>query len=177
MRKLHHEEIERPSTEAVRLLPRHPVTVLLDNVRSIHNVGSMFRTSDGALIERIILTGITATPDHPQMHKTALGAQDTVPWTYEPDPTAAITRLRSQGYTIGALEITDAPTSMDALSRQYFPFCLVVGNELSGVDETLIEQIDCALEIPQYGAKQSLNVAVAYGIVIFNLIQILRGPS
>ena len=174
MRKLRHEEISRASADTVRLLPRHPVTVVLDNVRSIHNVGSIFRTSDGALVERIILTGITATPDNPQMHKTALGAQDTVPWNYERNPTVAIGNLRGSGYTIAALELTDSPIPVSGITRDQFPLCLIVGNELSGVDERLIDQSDCALEIPQYGLKHSLNVAVAYGIAIFDLVKIFR---
>ena len=174
MRKLRHEEIDRPSADQVRLLPRHPVTVVLDNIRSVHNVGSIFRSSDGALVERILLTGITATPENPQMHKTALGAQDTVPWSYKPDATVVIDNLRSLGYTIAVLELTDSSIPISAVSRDYFPLCLVIGNELSGVDQSLINQADYALEIPQYGAKQSLNVAVAYGIVIFDLIKILR---
>jgi len=177
MRKLRHEEIDRPSVDAARLIQRHPITVILDNVRSVHNVGSIFRTSDGALVERIILTGITATPDHPQMHKTALGAQDTVPWNYEADATVAIMNLRKLGYTIAALELTDSSMPVYDMARDQFPLCLIVGNELSGVDEDLIAQVDYALEIPQYGAKQSLNVAIAYGIAIFDLIKILRGIS
>lgn len=175
MRKLRHEEIERPSVDEVHLIPRHPVTVILDNVRSVHNVGSIFRSSDGALIERIILTGITATPDNPQMHKTALGAQDTVPWRYEPSGESVIDHLRNLGYTIAALELTDSSTLFSTVTRDYFPLCLIVGNELSGVDELLLHQTDHALEIPQYGAKQSLNVAVAYGIAVFELIRIFRG--
>ena len=174
MRKLRHEEIDRPSADQVRLLPRHPVTVILDNIRSVHNVGSIFRSSDGALIERIFLTGITATPENPQMHKTALGAQDTVPWSYKPSAAAAIAHLRSLNYTIAVLELTDASIPVSALPREHFPLCLVIGNELSGVDQHLINQADYALEIPQYGAKQSLNVAVACGIAIFDLIKILR---
>lgn len=175
MRKLSHEEIRRPSTDTVRLLPRHPITVLLDGVRSVHNVGSIFRTSDGALVERIILTGITPTPDHPQMQKTALGAQDTVPWNYEPNALEAMIRLRNRGYTIAALEITDTPLPIQDVPREHFPLCLIVGNELSGVSECLMNQANCALEIPQYGAKHSLNVAVACGIAIFDLLKILRG--
>ncbi len=174
MRKLRHEEIDRPSADQVRLLPRHPVTVVLDNIRSVHNVGSIFRSSDGALVERILLTGITATPENPQMHKTALGAQDTVPWSYEPNATVAIDNLHSLDYTIAVLELTDSSIPVSAIPRDCFPLCLVIGNELFGVDQSLINQADYALEIPQYGAKQSLNVAVAYGIVIFDLIKILR---
>jgi len=177
MRKLRHEEIPRRSTENVLKIPRHPITVLLDNIRSIHNVGSIFRTSDGAFIERIILGGITATPDHPQMHKTALGSQNIVPWNYEPDPLVAIDTLRQQGYKIVALELTDSPSPLSYIVPDHFPVCLMIGNELTGVDTRLLDQADFALEIPQYGAKQSLNVAVAYGIAVYQLIGIIRGSN
>jgi len=177
MRKLRHEEIIRPSTDRVLKIPRHPITIVLDNIRSIHNVGSIFRTSDGALIERIIVCGITPTPDHPQMHKTALGSQNIVPWNYETDPLVAIDRLSHQGYTIAALELTDCPTPLSAVIPEEFPLCLLIGNELSGIDSRLLDQADYALEIPQYGAKQSLNVAVAYGIAVYHLIGIFRGPD
>ncbi len=174
MRKLNHDEIDRPPLDVVKFLPRHPITVLVDNVRSVHNVGSIFRTSDGALIEQIILTGITPTPDNPQMHKTALGAQDVVPWRHEPSVPAVIHHLRNLGYVISLLELTDSPTSIPSLTRDHFPMCLVVGNELTGIDRQLIPNADFALEIPQYGAKQSLNVAVAYGIAVYDLVKILR---
>ncbi len=177
MRKLRHEEISRVSASTIRLVPRHPITIVLDNVRSVHNVGSIFRTSDAALIERIILTGITATPDNPQIHKTALGAQDTVPWEYKPNAASTIDDLRNSGYTVAVLELTDTPTPTTAVTRKKFPLCLVVGNELSGVDEELIAKADFALEIQQYGAKQSMNVAVAYGIAVFDLVRQLRGLS
>ena len=175
MRKLRHEEISRASASTIRLVPRHPITVVLDNVRSVHNVGSIFRTSDAALIERIILTGITATPENPQMHKTALGAQDTVPWEYKQNAVNSISNLRELGYTVAVLELTDTPTPTTAITRAEFPLCLVVGNELSGVGEGLIAKADYALEIQQYGAKQSMNVAVAYGIAVFDLVRHLRG--
>ena len=171
MRKLRHEEIPRPAPEAVGALPKHPISVVLDNVRSLYNVGSIFRTSDAALIEKLYLTGITGTPDNRGLHKTALGAQDTVAWAYEKDPTVVARRLREAGYTLAVLEITDTPTPTTALTPDAFPLCLVVGNELTGVRDELVEMADLALEIPQYGAKQSLNVAVAYGIAIFDLVR------
>ena len=177
MRKLRHEEIVRPSSGEVQKLPRHPITVVLDNVRSLYNVGAVFRTSDAALIERVILTGITATPSNRGMHKTALGAQDTVPWHYAQTGTEAVHHLMDSGYTVAALELTDTPTVTSHLSRNVFPLCLIVGNELSGVNEDLLELADYALEIPQYGAKQSLNVAVAYGIAIYDLIRLWRSPA
>ncbi len=174
MRKLKHEEIPRPSPAAVSALPKHPISVVLDNVRSLYNVGSIFRTSDAALIEKLYLTGITGTPDNRGLHKTALGAQDTVAWAYEKDPVAVAHRLREAGYTLAVLEITDTPTRTTAVKSDHFPLCLVVGNELSGVRDDLVHLADLALEIPQYGAKQSLNVAVAYGIAVFDLVRCFR---
>ncbi len=174
MQKLRHEQIARPSPSEVQKLPRHPITVVLDNVRSLYNVGAVFRTSDAALVERVILTGITATPSNRGMHKTALGAQDTVPWDYAQDGVTAIRSLIGCGYTVAALELTDTPTATTALPRTAFPLCLIVGNELGGVSEDLLVLAEYALEIPQYGAKQSLNVAVAYGIAIYDIVRIWR---
>lgn len=177
MRKLKHEEIPRPDPDRVDLLPKHPISVLVDNVRSIYNVGSIFRTSDAALIESVYLTGISGTPENRALHKTALGAQDTVSWEYEKDPEVVIRRLKSEGYTIGVLEITDQPTHTLEVGIDAFPLCLVVGNELHGVGDELIRRADLALEIPQFGAKQSLNVSVAYGIAVFDLVRRYRSLS
>jgi len=177
MRKLKHEEIPRPDPSEVGTLPKHPIVAVLDNVRSLYNVGSIFRTSDAALIERLYLTGITGTPDHRGIHKTALGAQDTVAWTYEPDPLDAVSRLRERGYTLAVLEITDTPTPTTDVPAACFPLCLVVGHEVSGVRDEIVAMADLALEIPQYGAKQSLNVAVAYGIAVFDLVRCFRRLS
>ncbi len=174
MRKLSHAEIPRLSTDEIRSAARHPVTVLIDNVRSLYNVGAIFRTSDAALVEQLVLTGITGTPNHHGLHKTALGAQDTVPWRYERDAVAAVQALKSDGYTIAALEITTQPMLTTAVARSMFPLCLIVGNEITGVQEQLLAAADCALEIPLYGAKHSLNVAVAYGIAIFDIVRTYR---
>ncbi len=174
MRKLRHEEIPRPAPAAARALPKHPISVVLDNVRSLYNVGSIFRTSDAALIEKLYLTGITGTPENRGLHKTALGAQDTVAWAYEKDPAAIAHQLREAGYTLAVLEITDTPTLTTAVQPGHFPLCLIVGNELTGVRDELVQMADLALEIPQYGAKQSLNVAVAYGIAVFDLVRRFR---
>lgn len=174
MRKLRHAEIPRPSPEAVQDLPRHPVCALLDNIRSIYNVGSMFRTSDAALVEKLWLTGYTGTPAHQNLHKTALGAQDTVPWEQAEAPASVLDRLQQRGYTLAVLEITDTPTSTLDVQPAHFPLCLVVGNEVEGVRPELVERADLALEIPQYGAKQSLNVAVAFGIAVFDVVRRYR---
>lgn len=174
MRKLKHEEIPRLSTDEVARAPRHPVVVVVDSVRSIYNVGSIFRTSDAVHLRHLYLTGITGTPDHRGVHKTALGAQDTVPWSHHQDAAVLVTRLRAQGYTIAALEITDTPTLSGDILPEHYPLCLIVGNEVSGVSEALLALSDLALELPQYGAKQSLNVAVAYGIAVYDLVRNFR---
>ncbi|MGI9175639.1 MAG: TrmH family RNA methyltransferase [Rhodothermales bacterium] len=174
MRKLKHDEIPRPDPEAVRHLAKHPVCVVVDNVRSIYNVGSLFRTSDAALVEKIYLTGFTGTPEHRALRKTALGAEETVAWQHEPDVQAVVRRLRGEGYTIAVLEITDTPSRVSSLEPTHFPLCLVVGNEVSGVQDEVVALADLALEIPQYGAKQSLNVAVAYGVAVFGIVERYR---
>ncbi|MEM1125358.1 MAG: TrmH family RNA methyltransferase [Bacteroidota bacterium] len=174
MRKLRHHEIPRPDPTAVAALLRHPIHVVVDNVRSIYNVGSIFRTSDAARIAQLHLTGITGTPDHRKLHKTALGAQDTVPWTHERDGAVVLQDLRAAGCTVAVLELTDTPTRIHTLTPAQFPLALVVGNEVGGVSDRFVDEADLALEIPQYGAKQSLNVAVAYGIAIFDLVRHYR---
>lgn len=174
MRKLRHEEISRPDPDEVASLPKHPISLVVDSVRSIYNVGAIFRTSDAAFIEHIYVTGISGTPDNPAVHKTALGAQDTVDWTYESNPVDAVRRLKAQGYTVGILEITNDPTATTDVALEHFPLCLVVGNELHGVDEAIVQLADLALEVPQFGAKQSLNVSVAYGIAVFDLVRRFR---
>ena len=174
MRKLLHEEIPRIQAASTSDHPRHPITVVVDNVRSIHNVGSFFRTADGAWIEHMVLTGITGTPDNRALHKTALGAQDTIPWNHSPQTLDAVSKLKDNGYTIAALEITDSPTLPAHITNADFPLALVVGNELAGVSTEVLDIADYALEIPQYGTKQSLNVSVAFGIAIFDLVRQYR---
>jgi tRNA G18 (ribose-2'-O)-methylase SpoU len=171
MRKLRHEEIVRLTPADEGHSPRHPIAVVVDNVRSMHNVGSFFRTSDGAWIEKLYLTGITATPDHQGLHKTALGAQETVPWEHLENTAECIRLLKSAGYTIAVLELTDSPTRPEYLEAHHFPIALVLGNEVQGVQDDVMSLADLAIEIPQFGSKQSLNVSVAYGIAVFALVQ------
>lgn len=174
MRKLAWDEIDRPLPDDVPDLPKHPVSVVVHNVRSIYNVGSIFRTSDAARVEHVYLTGFTGTPDHEDLHKTALGAQDVVSWSKHAEALPVVSDLRAEGYTIGVLEITDTPTSPAAVDPSCFPLCVVVGNEVHGVDDDLVRIADVALEIPQFGAKLSLNVGVAYGIAVFDLVRRYR---
>lgn len=174
MRKLSWDEIDRPAPEEVQALPKHPVRVVVHNVRSIHNVGSVFRTSDAARIEHVHLTGFTGTPEHKDLHKTALGAQDSMTWSKHEDVLPLLDDLRTDGYTIAVLEQTDASIPTDEVSSEAFPLCLVVGNEVHGVDEELVEAADLGLAIPQYGAKISMNVGVAYGVAVYDLIRSAR---
>lgn len=177
MRKLHHDEIPRPDPPRLAVLPKHPIRVLANNIRSIHNVGSIFRTSDAARIEHLHLSGFSGTPEHRGVHKAALGAQEVVPWSYDPSAMSVLRDLRTQGYRMAVLEITDQPTPIEALSLEAFPLVLVLGNEVTGVDDEIVAEADYAVEVPQYGMKQSLNVSVAYGIAVFDLVRHYRHLS
>ncbi|MDX1530812.1 MAG: RNA methyltransferase [Rhodothermales bacterium] len=175
MRKRPPHELDRPDPEALERLSRHPLVLVLDNIRSAHNVGSMFRTADAVRAERVICCGYTPTPDHRAVAKTALGAEQTVPWSAEEDVTALLDRLRAAGHTLAALEQTDRPTPLRAVQAEHFPLALVLGNEVEGVQQAVLDRCDLALEIPQYGAKHSLNVAVAFGVAAYALVERLTG--
>ena len=174
MRKLRHEEIQRVDPSEISSLPRHPVRVVVDNVRSLYNVGSIFRTSDAAGVERIYLTGYSGTPEHAGLHRTALGAQDAVAWEKHEQAEPLLREIRSAGYTLAALEITDTPRHVAELEEADFPLCLIVGNEVDGVSQHLLDLCQLAIEIPQYGMKQSLNVSVAYGVAVFGIVERFR---
>lgn len=171
MKKLTHDEISqnRSTLDNLHQVKKLPVYVLLDNIRSNYNVGSIFRTSDGAMIEKLILCGYTPHPPKKEILKTALGSTESVSWEYIQDPKEAILSLKEKGIKICALELTENSTVHYEVKPDIFPICLVVGNEITGVSQELLDLCDMALEIPQYGIKQSLNVAVAYGISIFEL--------
>ncbi len=174
MRKLRHEEIERVNPAALEVEKRHPITLWLHDIRSAHNVGAALRTADGALIDEVLISGYSPTPANKAVIKTALGAQDFVPWRVVDDCNAEVLSLKNRGYTLAALEITTNPTSVDDLKIDHFPLCLIAGNEVEGVDSELMKDCQLALEIPQYGAKQSLNVSVAIGIALFDLVRQFR---
>ena len=171
LRKLPFHEIPRPSLAEVGALARHRLTVVLDDVRSAHNVGAILRTSDALLVEHVICCGITPSPEHRGVAKTALGAQDSVPWTAGADVAETLDRLGADGYTRVALEIAEGSEPIEAFGTNDFPLALVVGNEVTGVGDAAMARCDRALELPQYGAKQSLNVSVAFGIAAFGLIE------
>jgi len=176
MRKLTHQEISasRIPREQAGIAPRHPIFAILDNVRSLYNVGSMFRTADGAWISELLLSGYTPHPPRKEIEKTALGTTSTVPWRHLRDPAAVIKTVRNEGARICLLEHTTGSLSYDRLAKRDFPICLVVGNELTGVSPEYIAAADMAIEIPMYGTKQSLNAAVAFGIAVFEMVRILK---
>ncbi len=174
LRKLSGTEMQRLSPEEFQHAPKHPIYVMLQNIRSMWNVGSIFRTCDAARIEQIIITGYTATPPRKEIEKTALGATETVKWTYFQNPLDAMAWLKAQGVRLCALEITDCNRPYDTVRPDEFPLCLIVGNEVTGIDDEVLAACDFAIEIPQYGVKHSLNVAVAVGIALFELVKIFR---
>jgi len=176
MRKLTHDEIAARRTQRADLqaTPRVPIDVLVDNIRSLYNVGSIFRTSDGAWIHKLFLCGFTPHPPRKEIEKTALGATETVPWEYRKDPLEVILELKQQRVTICVLEQTTKSIPYTVVSPSHFPLCLVIGNEITGVSHRLVEAADISIEIPMVGTKQSLNVAVAYGIAVFELVHIFR---
>ena len=176
MRKLTHTEIAKYRFTKEQLVkePRFPIYVLLDNIRSLYNVGSIFRTSDGARVAKLILTGYTPHPPRKEIEKTALGSTVTVPWEYIQDPVEAINELKKSNIKICVLEHTTESKPYFTISNSDFPLCLVIGNELTGVSKAIIEEADMSIDIPMFGLKQSLNVAVAYGIAVFELVKIFK---
>ncbi len=181
MRKLTHDEISenRSSLETLHKVNKLPVYVLLNSIRSSYNVGSIFRTSDGAMIEKLILTGYTPHPPKENLTsgkkeilKTALGSTQSVIWEYIKNPIDAINQLKAKGIKICALELTENSKPYYEITKNDFPICLVVGNEITGVSQEVLDLCDYSIEIPQFGIKQSLNVAVAYGIAVFEMRKI-----
>jgi tRNA G18 (ribose-2'-O)-methylase SpoU len=176
MRKLTHEEVgsKRLSLNDAKKAKKHPIYALCDNIRSIYNVGSIFRTSDAALIEKVYLTGYTPYPPRPEIEKVALGATDAVKWEYIKDPIEAIKKIKHEGIKIVPLEITQNSRNYTEIQISDFPLCLVLGNELTGVSNDIIALSDFSIEIPQYGFKHSINVSVAYGIAVMELVKNLN---
>ncbi len=173
LRKLRHDEIIRATPHELQLRPRFAITLVVDNVRSLYNIGSIFRSCDGALVDKIFLCGFTPHPPRKEISKTALGAEDSVPWEYSWSIADVLQRLKSEGKTIAALEHTDASVSCFDLSRSIFPLAIVVGNEVTGISPAALELSDMAVEIPMFGVKQSLNVAVATGVILYECVRLL----
>ncbi|MGE5313928.1 MAG: RNA methyltransferase [Acidobacteriota bacterium] len=176
MKKLTHDEIAQHRTplESIPTAPRHPIYAMADNIRSLYNVGSIFRSSDGAMIEKLYLTGYTPHPPRKEIDKTALGATHTVPWEYCKDPMEAVAAVKAMGVKLCVLELTTKSRPYYSLTPDDFPLCVVVGNEITGVSRDIIDAADMAIDIPMFGHKQSLNVAVAYGIVLYDFLRVLK---
>ena len=167
-RKLRNEELGRHFPEEYKAVSKLPIVIVLDDIRSLANVGSVFRTADAFLVSEVILCGITGRPPHRDIHKAALGATETVCWSYEASAESAVETLKSGGYSIVAIEQCEQsyePGIIEALN--YDKVALVFGNEVDGVRQAVVDRADAVMEIPQAGTKHSLNVAVAAGIVIW----------
>ena len=172
MRKLAVHELGRLSPDEYKRLEKRSVRVVLDNIRSAHNVGSVFRTCDAFLIEGIDICGFSARPPHKDILKTALGSTDTVEWTYSESVAAVIDRLKSDGFTIIAVEQAEGSVGLETMDwASLDKVALVFGNEVKGVDDAVMKVADIALEVPQWGTKHSLNVSVCAGIVLWDLVR------
>lgn len=171
MRKLKNEELNRLSVDEVKSVEKHPVALILDNVRSRNNVGAAFRTADAFLVEEVLLCGITATPPHREIHKTALGATESVAWSYHHSTIEAVDKLKKKGFTIIAVEQADEKVML----QDYVPGsgekpAFVFGNEINGVSDDVIQAADLVVELPQYGTKHSLNISVTIGVVLWDVL-------
>lgn len=175
MRKLLNEELGRPTVDEYALVDKLPVVVVLDNVRSAQNVGSFFRTADAFGISHIALCGISCTPPNREIHKTALGAEMSVAWSYYPTTLECIAQLRQEGYRIVAVEQIEGSTMLDSFrAEQGTKYALVFGNEVEGVDQAVADIVDDAIEIPQVGIKHSLNVSVSAGVLMWEMFRQLQ---
>ncbi|MDO5663692.1 MAG: RNA methyltransferase [Bacteroidia bacterium] len=174
-RKLNVEELNRISIEEFQEAKKIPLVVVFDNVRSQNNIGSVFRTSDAFRVQEIILCGITATPPNVEIHKTALGAEDSMKWRYFEETLSAIKELKAEGYTIFSIEQTENSISLETFQfDKNKKYVIVLGHEVHGVQQTVIDHSDGCIEIPQYGTKHSLNVSVTAGIVIWDFFKGLK---
>lgn len=170
MRKLKNNELERITVDEFKAVKKTPLIVILDNVRSLNNIGSVFRTSDAFLIEKIYLCGISATPPNKDIHKTALGATESVNWEYVEDTLALVQKLKSEKVKVLAVEQAENSTKLDT----FFPeknekYAIVMGNEVKGVQQEVVDASDICIEIPQFGTKHSLNISVTTGVVLWDL--------
>ncbi|HEY8780436.1 MAG TPA: RNA methyltransferase [Mucilaginibacter sp.] len=170
MRKLKLDELNRATVAEFKAGEKLPVAVVLDNVRSMHNIGSIFRTADGFAVEKICLCGITAQPPHREIEKTALGATQSINWEYYTDPLVAVEQLRTDGYRIIAVEQAENSIMLqDFAVIKGEKYALVFGNEVNGVSDEVMGNIDACIEIPQFGTKHSFNIVVSAGIVLWDL--------
>ncbi|MBD0778241.1 RNA methyltransferase [Maribacter sp. ANRC-HE7] len=170
MRKLKNEELNRLDVKAFKEAKKTPLVIVLDNIRSLNNIGSVFRTADAFLVEKIYLCGITATPPHKDIRKTALGATESVSWEYRKDTLELVAQLKLDGYQVISVEQAENAELLNRFSVDAsLKYALVLGNEVKGVDQEVVNASDGVIEIPQYGTKHSLNISVSAGIVIWDL--------
>ena len=175
MRKLKNNELNRLNLQEFKTSQKTPLVIVLDNVRSAHNVGSVFRTSDAFLVEKICLCGITPTPPHKEIRKTALGASESVNWQYYANSMECIQELTTCGYHIISIEQADKAIMLhDFNPKKNMKYALVLGNEVKGVDQSIVSASNTVIEIPQYGTKHSLNISVSSGVVIWDFFQKLQ---
>jgi 23S rRNA (guanosine2251-2'-O)-methyltransferase len=176
MRKLLNEELNRLEVAAFKSAGKIPVIIVLDNVRSMNNTGSVFRTSDAFRVESVFLCGITAVPPHKEIHKTALGATESVDWKYFEHTKDAIEQLKNEGYLICSIEQAEQSIMLESFPvEEDRKYALVFGHEIRGVDQAIVDLSDHCIEIPQYGTKHSLNISVAAGIVTWEFFRKLSG--
>ena len=162
-------ELDRPSIEEYREVKKLPLVLVVDNVRSLNNIGSLFRTSDAFLVEKIILCGISATPPSVEIHKTALGAEDSVRWEYYSDTIEALNRLKHDNYTLCVLEQVKGSVELqDFAVKPTEKYAVIIGNEVDGVQQKIVDECDVCLEIPQHGTKHSLNVSVSAALALWH---------
>ena len=169
MKKLKNKDLLRINIEEFKIAKKTPITIVIDNVRSALNIGSVFRTADAFLIDNIILCGITATPPNKEIRKTALGATDSVNWKYVKNTTDAVKQLIKEGHYVIGIEQTDKSTLLNEFKLPKKPIAIIMGNEINGVDQQAINLCNEVIEIPQFGTKHSLNIAVTTGIIIWDL--------
>lgn len=170
MKKLKNEELQRLTSEEFKDLKKIPLVIVLDGVRSLNNVGSAFRTADAFALEKIYLCGITGTPPHREINKTALGATETVDWEYHEDVVRLTENLKANGYKIIAIEQADESCYLDNFVPEYSKMALIFGNEITGVTDDILQLADEVVEIRQYGTKHSLNISVSIGIVVWDIL-------
>lgn len=174
-RKLKTTDLARLDVKSFKAAKKFPIVVVLDSVRSLHNVGSVFRTADAFKVEKVILCGVTAQPPHKEIHKTALGATETVSWEYFKDIQEAVSSLKINGYSIVAAEQAEQTVDLQDLSTyDTSKMAFVFGNEVFGVDQNIVSQADFVLEIPQFGTKHSFNISVSVGIILWEAVRIQR---
>ena len=177
-RKLKNSELDRINAEEYKTSEKTPLIIILDNIRSLNNIGSVFRTADAFLVKKIYLCGITATPPHKDIQKTALGAQDSVEWEYAENTLDVVTKLQKEGVFVASIEQAELAVNLNDFSVQKeITYAIIFGNEVKGVQQKVVSASDAVIEIPQFGTKHSLNISVSVGVVVWDLFVKLKVGS